>query len=101
MACGTGKTFTVLRIAEEHAGAGKSVLFLAPSIALVAQSLKEWTGECEVPIRPFGVCSDATAGKPIEGENATPYDLAVPAHDRREAAHRGRGHRSPGPVLDR
>jgi predicted helicase len=78
MACGTGKTFTALRIAEERAGAGRSVLFLAPSIALVAQSLKEWTGECDVPIRPFAVCSDATAGKPIEGENATPYDLAVP-----------------------
>ncbi len=78
MACGTGKTFTALRIAEEHAGAGKSVLFLAPSIALVAQSLKEWTAECEVPIRPFAVCSDATAGKLIEGENATPHDLAVP-----------------------
>lgn len=78
MACGTGKTFTALRIAEEHAGAGKSVLFLAPSIALVAQSLKEWTAECSVPIRPFAVCSDATAGKPIEGENATPHDLVVP-----------------------
>jgi predicted helicase len=78
MACGTGKTFTALRIAEEHAGAGKSVLFLAPSIALVAQSLKEWTAECNVPIRPFAVCSDATAGKPIEGENATPHDLVVP-----------------------
>jgi predicted helicase len=78
MACGTGKTFTALRISEEHAGAGKSVLFLAPSIALVAQSLKEWTAECAVPIRPFAVCSDATAGKPIEGENATPHDLVVP-----------------------
>jgi predicted helicase len=78
MACGTGKTFTALRIAEKHAGAGNSVLFLAPSIALVAQSLKEWTAECGVPIRPFAVCSDPTAGKPIEGENATPYDLVVP-----------------------
>ena len=78
MACGTGKTFTALRIAEEHAGAGGSVLFLAPSIALVAQSLKEWTGECEVPIRPFTVCSDVTAGKTLEGENATPHDLVVP-----------------------
>jgi predicted helicase len=78
MACGTGKTFTALRIAEEHAGAGKSVLFLAPSIALVAQSLKEWTAECEVPIRPFAVCSDVTAGKTLEGENATPHDLVVP-----------------------
>ncbi len=78
MACGTGKTFTALRIAEEQAGAGKAVLFLAPSIALVAQSLKEWTAECEVPIRPYAVCSDVTAGKALEGENATPYDLAVP-----------------------
>lgn len=78
MACGTGKTFTALRIAEEHAGAGGAVLFLAPSIALVAQSLKEWTGECEVPIRPFAVCSDVTAGKTLEGENATPHDLVVP-----------------------
>ncbi len=78
MACGTGKTFTALRIAEKQAGAGKSVLFLAPSIALVAQSLKEWTAECDVPIRPFAVCSDATAGKPIEGENATSHDLVVP-----------------------
>ena len=78
MACGTGKTFAGLRIAEEHAGAGRAVLFLAPSIALVSQSLKEWTAECDVPIRPFAVCSDATAGKPIEGENATPYDLPIP-----------------------
>jgi predicted helicase len=78
MACGTGKTFTALRIAEEQAGVGRSVLFLAPSIALVAQSLKEWTGECEVPIRPFAVCSDVTTGKTLEGENAAPHDLVVP-----------------------
>ncbi|MEX2275369.1 MAG: type ISP restriction/modification enzyme [Actinomycetota bacterium] len=78
MACGTGKTFTALRIAEEQAGAGRSVLFLAPSIALVAQSLKEWTAECRVPIRPFAVCSDVTVDKPLAGENATPYDLVVP-----------------------
>lgn len=85
MACGTGKTFTALRIAEELAGAGKSVLFLAPSIALVDQALKEWTGECEVPIRPFAVCSDVTAGKTLEGENAGPYDLVVPPTTEPEA----------------
>ncbi|MBU0595589.1 DEAD/DEAH box helicase family protein, partial [Candidatus Bipolaricaulota bacterium] len=34
--------------------------------------------EAELPIRPFAVCSDVTAGKPIEGENATPYDLPIP-----------------------
>jgi len=78
MACGTGKTFTSLRIAEEHAGAGKAVLFLAPSIALVSQSLKEWTAEANLPIRPFAVCSDPTVGKPIAGENASAYDLPIP-----------------------
>ncbi len=78
MACGTGKTLTSLRIAEEHVGAGGTVMFLAPSIALVSQALKEWTAECEVPIRPFAVCSDVTAGRLIEGENAAPYDLPIP-----------------------
>jgi predicted helicase len=79
MACGTGKTFTALRIAEEVAGAGKSVLFVAPSIALVAQSLKEWTAEAAVPIRPFAVCSDATAGKADTADNATTHDVVIPA----------------------
>ena len=78
MACGTGKTLTALRIAEEHAGTGGTVLFLAPSIALVSQSLKEWTAECETPIRPFAVCSDVSAGRRIEGDNAAPYDLPIP-----------------------
>lgn len=78
MACGTGKTLTALRIAEEQAGPGKAVLFLTPSIALVSQSLKEWTAESNVPIRPFAVCSDASTGKPIEGENATQFDLPIP-----------------------
>lgn len=79
MACGTGKTFTALRIAEDVAGAGKSVLFLAPSIALVAQSLKEWTAEASVPIRPYAVCSDATAGKADTADNATTHDVVIPA----------------------
>lgn len=39
MACGTGKTFTALRIAEHQAGAGRHVLFLTPSISLLSQSL--------------------------------------------------------------
>ncbi len=33
MACGTGKTFTSLKIAEEMAGPGKRVLFLVPSLS--------------------------------------------------------------------
>ena len=34
MACGTGKTFTSLKIAEQIAGKNKRVLFLVPSLAL-------------------------------------------------------------------
>lgn len=43
MACGTGKTFTSLRLAEQQAGKGKRVLFLVPSLSLLSQTLTEWT----------------------------------------------------------
>ena len=42
MACGAGKTFTALRIAEAVAGAGGRVLYLVPSISLFSQSMREW-----------------------------------------------------------
>lgn len=41
MACGTGKTFTSLKIAEGLAGKGKRVLFLVPSLSLLSQTLTE------------------------------------------------------------
>ncbi|QKE37994.1 MAG: type ISP restriction/modification enzyme [Ferrovum myxofaciens] len=63
MACGTGKTFTSLKIAESLAGPGKQVLFLVPSLALLSQSLTEWTQESEVPLHSFAVCSDSDVGK--------------------------------------
>src|SRR5699024_9399381 len=47
MACGTGKTFTSLRLAENMVGAGGSVLFLVPSISLLSQTLREWATEAE------------------------------------------------------
>lgn len=46
MACGTGKTFTSLKIAENIAGIGKNVLFLVPSIALINQTLFAWSYCC-------------------------------------------------------
>lgn len=63
MACGTGKTFTSLKIAEQLAGPGKRVLFLVPSLALLSQSLTEWTQESEAPLHSFAVCSDSDVGK--------------------------------------
>ena len=63
MACGTGKTFTSLKIAESLAGSGSQVLFLVPSLALLSQSLTEWTQEADVTIHGFAVCSDSDVGK--------------------------------------
>lgn len=63
MACGTGKTFTSLKIAETIAGKGRRVLFLVPSLSLLSQSLTEWTQESAIPLHSFAVCSDSDVGK--------------------------------------
>ncbi len=62
MACGTGKTFTSLKIAEILAGKGKRVLFLVPSLSLLSQTLTEWTQESAIPLHSFAVCSDSDVG---------------------------------------
>ena len=41
MACGTGKTFVTLKVAERQAGRGCAVLYLVPSISLLQQSMRE------------------------------------------------------------
>lgn len=82
MACGTGKTFTSLKIAEQLVGEGGSVLFLVPSIQLLSQSLREWMAQADVDIRPFAVCSDVRVGrrtaKTDDGDLST-VDLTEPA----------------------
>jgi predicted helicase len=82
MACGTGKTYTSLKIAEELVGAGGSVLFLVPSIQLLSQSLREWMANTEVEIRPFAVCSDVRVGRKVIQDDAadiSTIDLTEPA----------------------
>jgi len=63
MACGTGKTFTGLKIAEDMVGAGGHVLVLLPSLALVNQTIREWTIDSQTPLRSYAVCSDTQVGK--------------------------------------
>ncbi|MFZ5882403.1 MAG: DEAD/DEAH box helicase [Chloroflexota bacterium] len=77
MACGTGKTFTSLRLAEQATPEEGRILFLAPSISLVAQTLREWTAQAENRIHAFVVCSDTKVGK--DEEDIRTHDLAYPA----------------------
>ena len=72
MACGTGKTLTGLRIAEELAGSGGHVLLLVPSLALMAQTVREWCADAVVPLTAFAVCSDTQVGK----RRHSKYDVA-------------------------
>ena len=81
MACGTGKTFTALRLAERFAelnGNKARVLFLVPSISLLSQTLKEWTAQNQehLPLKSYAVCSDTKVSK--KAEDIASYDLEVP-----------------------
>lgn len=83
MACGTGKTFTSLKIAEELAGKNKRVLFLVPSLNLLSQTLTEWTQESDTPLHSFAVCSDSDVGKKRKKDDDTvqtfTHELRYPA----------------------
>ncbi len=61
MACGTGKTYTSLKIME--ALDPKITLFLAPSIALLSQTFREYAQEKSEPFYASIVCSDDKVGK--------------------------------------
>ena len=63
MACGTGKTYTSLKIAERQTGNNGFVLFLVPSLALLAQTLLDWKRQASAPMSAFAVCSDSKVGK--------------------------------------
>ena len=51
MACGTGKTFTSLKMVEQELSGKGLVLFLVPSIALLGQSLNDWMADAAYPIK--------------------------------------------------
>ncbi|SKR54876.1 helicase [Mycobacteroides abscessus subsp. massiliense] len=79
MACGTGKTFTSLKIAERTAqdnGGRAFILFCVPSISLLSQTLREWTAQTTVPLRAFAVCSDTKVSRAAEDSKV--HDVAIP-----------------------
>jgi len=83
MACGTGKTFVALKIAEKETKGKGLILFLMPSIALIGQALREWYAEANETIKAVCICSDPQVSqKKINKEDSYGYsivDLALPA----------------------
>lgn len=82
MACGTGKTYTSLKIMEQMTDKNAFVLFLVPSIALLGQTLNAWMADKQDGMRAVCVCSDAKASRKMmdaDDEDASVIDLAVPA----------------------
>ncbi len=83
MACGTGKTFNSLRIAEHETGGKGLILFLVPSIALLGQTLREWSSDADEPIHAICICSDPEISKKKtkneDKDNFSVMDLALPA----------------------
>jgi len=86
MACGTGKTFVAMKIAEQMAGKGKRVLFLVPSLFLMSQTIKAWSIDSGVRLRSFAVCSDQGVGirraKADDLGDTDVHDLDIPATTR-------------------
>ena len=76
MACGTGKTFTALRIAEEIAGIEGRVLYLVPSISLLSQAMREWSDQRGIDHSYIGICSDKRAGD--TAEDTSIQELKIP-----------------------
>ncbi len=92
MACGTGKTFTSLRIAEDLLGTKGLVLFLVPSLALMNQSLVAWKADAINDFNAVCVCSDRNVSKKVSRDDDTNSEsieeLALPAcTDEKSTAH--------------
>jgi predicted helicase len=83
MACGTGKTFNSLRIAEQETKGKGLVLFLVPSISLLGQTLREWSADAAEPIHAICICSDpAISRQKTKNDDQNSFsvvDLALPA----------------------
>ena len=75
--CGTGKTAVTLWIAEQQVGLGGRVLYLVPSIALMAQTMREWSEQKSLPLRYVGICSDTRAGRNDEDASLLELDYPV------------------------
>ena len=80
MACGTGKTYTSLLIAEKIAGPGKKVLYMVPSLSLMSQTIREWKNDCSSDFVAFSACSDKKIGKRKTSDDVIDINLSDLSH---------------------
>ena len=80
MACGTGKNFTALKIAEHIAGTAGRVLYLVPSISLLSQAMREWSEQRGIGHSYVGICSDTRAGSTSEDSSIQELKIPVTTH---------------------
>lgn len=79
MACGTGKTYTSLKIVENETKGKGLVLYMVPSIALLSQGLKSWTEDSQYKLKPVCICSDASASQYADDDENNLLDMSFPA----------------------
>ena len=101
--CGTGKTAVTLWIAEQQVALGGRVLYLVPSIALMAQTMREWSEQKSLPLRYMGICSDTRAGHVDKDyklqEDASLLELDYPVTTDLEKIQAGLQAERPGALL--
>lgn len=76
-ACAAGKTLISLWVSERINS--KTVIFFTPNLALVRQTIANWTAHCSEPFVYLAVCSDTTVSGDTDAFtiNADELDIAV------------------------
>jgi len=102
MPCGTGKSLTAFWIAQ--ALNPKTIIVSVPSLALIRQSLADWTAEyLSHGVKPdwIAVCSDETVGKTGDADStvATVYETGIPTTTDIESIKNFLKKRSSGPKI--
>lgn len=76
-ACATGKTLISLWVSERMHS--ETVLFFAPNLSLIRQSIERWTSNASDKFQYLAVCSDNTVSNKLEDDLVTELiDLDVP-----------------------
>jgi superfamily II DNA or RNA helicase len=83
MACGTGKTFTSLRIAERLDS--NLTIVCVPSLTLLSQSLRGWLNDREKGFSWLAVCSDESVTKDDSEIKSRLIDFSFPSTTDSEA----------------